>query len=375
MLQTQSGGGAGETVVRERTLDSCDAALLADWTALAEVASEPCAFAESWFVVPALRAFGHHGIKLLEVRALTGELIGMMALEVHDKYGRIPVKHVRNWVHYQCFMGTPLVLAGAELQFWTAVLSWLDESDWAQAFLTMREMDPDGPVAIALHQVRTCDRVHTYSRALLSANEPAQTYIETHIRPKKRKELRRLAARLQDLGPVHFETLPADGALDQWCEDFLALEQAGWKGRDGAALANDPNSRAFLSEIVNGAEAAGRLDFQRLCLEGRPIAMLINFRTPPGSWSFKITYDETLARFSPGVMIELENLKQVIDNPDLEWMDSCAVPDHPMIDRLWAERRNIVQLTVPLAGTRRRLTHAICRSLENVSAGLRGLRG
>jgi Acetyltransferase (GNAT) domain len=374
MLQTQSGGGAGETVVRERTLGSCDAMLLADWAALAELASEPCAFAESWFVVPGLRAFGHNGIRLLEVRALSGELIGMIALELHDRYGRIPVKHVRNWVHYQCFMGSPIVLAGAEETFWKAVLGWLDTSNWAEGFLTLREMDAGGRVATALCRLRQCDSVHTYPRALLSAKKPADAYLEAHIRPKKRKELRRLAARLQDEGSVRFETLSPDGPRNQWCEDFLGLEQAGWKGRDGAALANDQNSRTFLFEIVEGAAAAGRLDFQRLCLNGKPIAMLINFRTPPGSWSFKIAYDEAFARFSPGVMIELENLRLVLSDSEVDWMDSCAVADHPMIDRLWAERRDIAQLTVPLAGIRRRITHAFCRALESVSATVRALK-
>ena len=42
------------------------------------------------------------------------------------------------------------------------------------------------------------------------------------------------------------------------------------------------------------------------------------------------------ARFSPGVLIQLENLK-ILDRGDVAWMDSCAVQDHPMIDSLWTE--------------------------------------
>jgi Acetyltransferase (GNAT) domain len=110
-------------------------------------------------------------------------------------------------------------------------------------------------------------------------------------------------------------------------------------------------------------------------MDGRAIAMLINFRTPPGSWSFKIAYDEELARFSPGVLIELENLKRVLGDPAIDWMDSCAVADHPMINSLWGERRSIVQITVPLSGVRRRFTHALCRSAERASAAYRTWRG
>ncbi len=375
MLQTQSGNGAGVTVVRERSLEACDAALRADWVALAEVASEPCAFAEMWFLLPALNAFGHQGVKLLEIRAMSGELIGMIALETHDRYGRIPVKHTRNWVHYQCFMGTPLVRSGSEQLFWQSVLDWLDDSDWANGFLTLREMDANGPVAVALCGLRRCEPVHRYQRASISGSQSPNAYLDAHVRPKKRKELRRLAARLRDLGAVTFNTLSDGNDLDQWCDDFLRLEQSGWKGREGAALANDPKSKAFLSDVLKGANTLNRLDFQRLCLDGKPVAMLINFRTPPGSWSFKIAYDEMLARFSPGVMIEIENLGRVLRDPDVEWMDSCAVADHPMIDRLWAERREISQLTVPLAGLRRRGVHALCRAAEGASAAVKRWRG
>jgi hypothetical protein len=106
--------------------------------------------------------------------------------------------------------------------------------------------------------------------------------------------------------------------------------------------------------------------------------MLINFRTPPGSWSFKIAYDEDLARFSPGVLIELENLAKVLNDPEIDWMDSCAVQDHSMINSLWAERRSIIQLSVPLSGARRQLIYRTCHAAEQTSAWLRknlGLTG
>jgi hypothetical protein len=56
-------------------------------------------------------------------------------------------------------------------------------------------------------------------------------------------------------------------------------------------------------------------------------------------------------------------------------MDSCAVEDHPMINGLWAERRAIVRVTVPLAGFGRRAEFRLCRLLERASAALRRRRG
>jgi hypothetical protein len=101
--------------------------------------------------------------------------------------------------------------------------------------------------------------------------------------------------------------------------------------------------------------------------------MLVNFLTPPGSFSFKTVFDESYARFSPGVLIQLENLK-ILDDPRIAWMDSCAAEDHPMIDSLWTERRAIVRVSVPLKGLRRRALYALCTGLERASALLRKRR-
>ena len=105
-----------------------------------------------------------------------------------------------------------------------------------------------------------------------------------------------------ELGAVEFSAFNGD-ALDQWCSDFLTLEAAGWKGERGAALGNTSETRDFFRSMLAGAARAGVLDMQRLTLGGRPISMLVNFLTPPGSWSFKIAHDENWARYSPGVVI------------------------------------------------------------------------
>jgi CelD/BcsL family acetyltransferase involved in cellulose biosynthesis len=374
MLQVAGQHRIERAVARERAGDALSPEFLLEWQGLADNASEPSAFAEHWFLIPALAHFGAGRVKLIEIRSLDGVLAGLIPLHIHDRYGRIPVRHVRNWVHYQCYMGTPLVRAGAEAAFWTALLGWLDGNAWARGLLTIGELEEDGPLHRALAATRHAAIVHRYERAILRSGRDAESYLEDTLRAKKRKEMRRLANRLADCGAVAFATLDNAGQLAAWTSEFLALEASGWKGERGAALGNAPETATFLAEAVSGAFAAGRLDFQRLSLDGRAIAMLINFRTPPGSWSFKIAYDEALARFSPGVMIEIENLKRVLADPEIDWMDSCAVADHPMIDRLWAERRSIVQVTVPLSGSRRRLIHALCRSAERGSAALRRWR-
>jgi hypothetical protein len=211
MLQVRDHHSFDQAVARERAVGDVTPAFRQEWQALATVAAEPNAFAEDWFLVPALIHFGGDAIKLIEVRAasgvLAGELIGVIPLCLHHRYGRIPVRHVRNWVHYQCFMGAPLVRSGAEVAFWRALLGWLDGSSWARGLFTMSEMLEDGPLHHALSAVRSNDSVYRYERAALASTLDGEAYLEATVRGKKRKELRRLANRLSDMGPVGFEVL------------------------------------------------------------------------------------------------------------------------------------------------------------------------
>lgn len=367
----------GRCTARVADIDAVPDALLLEWRALAERASEPNAFAEGWFVAPALAALRHgRSIRLIEVRDAGGNLAGVMPVTLYSHYGRMPVRHVSNWTHFQCFMGSPLVRCGDEGAFWLAVLALLDTSDWARGLLSVSALLEGGPIhqglkAAAASLGRSCPTVHRYERAALASALEPEAYLSATVRAKKRKELRRLANRLGDLGTVSFSTLERDDQIEGWCDEFLTLEAAGWKGADGAAFANLEETTAFFRAVVTGAFEAGRLDFQRLDLDSRAIAMLVNFRTPPGSWSFKIAYDEEFARFSPGVLIELENLPRVLNDRELEWMDSCAIQDHPMINSLWGERRAIVQVSVPLSGLRRQTIFRACRAAETTSATLR----
>ena len=344
-----------------------DPGLLAEWQALASRASEPNCFQEPWFVWAGLRHLSTDGdVRLIEVR--DRELIGLIPLCVRLSLGRIPAPNVQNWRHHNDFLGTPLIRAGREADFWAALLDHLDDASWARGFLHLNGLVEGGRVhaglvAGAAKLDRPAAVVQRQKRAALASSLSPEAYFEQTVRKKKRKELKRLAARLAELGTVSSRTLAPGEDWRPWCNAFLALERSGWKGRNGSALACARESEAFFRDALAGAAAAGRLQLRSLELDGRPIAMLVNFLVPPGSFSFKIAFDEDYARFSPGVLIQIDNL-DILSRCDIAWMDSCAAENHPMIDSLWGERRTIVRVSVPLRGVRRKLIYASCRVLE-----------
>ncbi|MBB3983402.1 CelD/BcsL family acetyltransferase involved in cellulose biosynthesis [Sphingobium fontiphilum] len=354
----------------------------ARWADLARDAAEANAFYAPDMLGAALdHLAGGGAVRLVE--AYAGEtLIGLMPVSIAGHHGRLPIACATNWMHHHAFFGAPMLRRGHEQAAWAAMLAQLDAASWAPHFLHLTGLDAAGANAAALEAVcatqgRARHEIHRYDRALLRSDLSADDYWESHVRAKKRKEIRRLQKRLADLGAVADRKLAARDELSGWCGEFLALERSGWKGREGTALACNPADAAFFRAACAAAFDAGRLHFLRLDLDGRAIAMLVNFRHQGGAFSFKIAFDEDLGRFSPGVLIELANLRHVQGDDGIGWMDSCAAPDHPMIDSLWAERRSIVQYRVALkgAGLTRLKRHAAMTLADGVDRLARLMKG
>jgi CelD/BcsL family acetyltransferase involved in cellulose biosynthesis len=339
--------------------------LAAEWDDLSLGASEPNSFYERWFVEASLRHLGiPESLKFLLVRDHDATLVGLLPLRTGQNYGRMPVSAVQNWLHYNQFLGVPLVRKGAEEMFWREVIAHFDRNWTRSDILYLSEMLASGAVTDALFAVckdlgRTTAVVHRYQRALLESGRTADDYWSEVVRKKKRKEIARLENRLAEIGDIQVESLRDETDAETWIAAFLALESAGWKALDGAALAIDDGTRSFFSDAIADGLKHRRVEILRLRVGQETIAMLVNFLAYPGSFSFKIAYDEAYARYSPGILIEKANLQRLGD-PCFGWMDSCAVEDHPMINSLWRDRRDMVRIALPRKGVRASiLFHAV----------------
>ena len=175
---------ADATTVETVPLGAIPAGWDAHWRDLANRASESSAFNEVWFARPSITHLSPpESARMLAVRE-GPELIGLMPLCVAARYGRMPVRHVTNWLHYHSFLGTPLVRAGRERPFWQAVLAALDAADWAASFLHVNGLVAGGPVLAALEQTRRTDIVHCAERALLASDPVANILrIDAERRP------------------------------------------------------------------------------------------------------------------------------------------------------------------------------------------------
>lgn len=353
-FEDASGSAPEFSVASWRKAWPCDA----EWDALASSASEPNPFFERWFLEPSLTAFDPDGTVRLAQLRIEGKLVGLAPIRFWNRYYRRPVPHLAIWLHDNAFCGVPLIARGFEAMFWSMLLRWADDNAGTAAFLHLpglpEECAPDAALAALSQETdRPAGVVQREERALLSSDLSAEEYYSESLPNKKRKELRRQARRLAEQGEVSIERVFAPAEVSDWAEEFLALEAVSWKGREGSSLASCQAHATFFRDLLKGAAQVGRVECLSLRLDGQPVAMLATFLTPPGSFSFKTTFDESFARFSPGVLVQKENL-DLLERDDIAWCDSCAAPDHPMIDHFWREQRSLVSRNVAIGGRLRR---------------------
>ena len=342
---------------------------------LAAAAIEPNPFFATHCLFPALETLPEAEEQNF-LLAFEGEtLAGFLPIETESGYAHLPIGYNRTALHRHCFQGTPLVRPGFERAFFRALLA--PETGLRGAFVQLRHFVRNGPLETALREVAG---PHAYiaaqwERACLSSTLGYEGYLLHNIRGKKRKEWRRLTNRLGEEGTVSFRTLTDSSEMDRWTREFLTMENEGWRGHGGSSLLSDSGGPEFLTSLLRQSFDASALYFLRLDLDENPIAMLINFTAGKSCWSFKIAHDPAYARFSPGVMIELELTRRALDEGAFAMIDSCAQEDHPMIDRLWAERRTLCHWNIPLTGLRGHAMTRLCRTLETASLKARSMMG
>jgi len=333
----------------------------AAWQDLAAAACEPNVFYEPWLLEPAIASL--RGDSTLEIVLVyeedsgrAGRLCGLFPLERQAADRRRPLARLALWKHLHCFSCTPLIRAEAGPATLEAFFHWLGHGDVSARWMAFDHVGLDGPFArmLAAELSRRGARalqLERFERAFVETSESADAYLRAAMTGKRRREVERHARKLGELGAMQIRMLtPDDGdILEAWLDDFLALEASGWKGRDRSAIACRSDEQRFFRAAARGAFEANRLMMLAIDLDGRPIAMKCNFLTPPafaGGFAYKIAFDEAFGRHSPGVVLEFENLHRIHTEPRLDWMDSCAKADHPMLDRMWRERRAVGDLLV-----------------------------
>src|SRR5665648_480738 len=322
-------------------LADVDAPFIDRWRALANRPGiTPNPFADVDFLRPAVAYLPEARGMRLFVGEDDGDLLWLMPLVPTSRMGGVPMlPGLRNFFAHN-WLGQPLIVAGQESAAASALLRYL--SDNRRAFwLRLHMLDADDKFARSLLEGAGHALVDVGSRGVV-VRRPEPTYLSGHNLNKQLRKKRRSFERSSGKTLEVVDCSADPHAVD----DFLALEASGWKGRAGSAFATQPGHAEFLKQICGNFRDSGRLRMYALRAGDQNLGMKLMLTANDTLFDFAIAYDEQYASLSPDLQLQVEGFQLFHDQPQFQMMDSCSDPANAMANRLFPDRRSLVNVTI-----------------------------
>jgi hypothetical protein len=322
----------------------------AQWAALAAVAVAPNVFYEPWMLLPAIEyirerenlhflfIFGppERGVK---------PLWGFFPLEVQTRCLHLPIRTLALWQHRYCYLTLPLVHAEHVQEVLDSFWRWLEQNPLGCRIFDTNYLPGEGPFHTEWADFligRYMLVLNEHPRGLQTHAGSFEEYISGLLSKRRYHALSRSRRHLETLGSLEYEEVSDAESVDVWVDRFLQLEAGGWKGMDdGDAIAKRSADAHYFRAMTRSSFLQNRVSLISLLLDGRPIAMKHTLRAEDGAFIFKIAYDEAFAKYSPGVLLELDHLRHWQNGAQTYWTDTCASPRHSLFNLISNERRII----------------------------------
>ncbi|MBO6539634.1 MAG: GNAT family N-acetyltransferase [Rhizobiaceae bacterium] len=318
---------------------------------------EPNVFFNPRFLAPAMPRLEDREIRLAVIRDGDEErsrLRLLVPLSVEKAPMPLGVPIMRTWSNPFGPLGTPLIDRDDPVGVIEDCFTMLGRKHLQlPRVFVMPEVRLDGPFANILRSFAssrdlTLVTTNEIDRPFLESDLDPDDYLREAVRSHHLREYRRQRRRLQEQGPVEYHVARTPDDVRLGVETFLTLEAAGWKGRERTAMAIDRFRAAFAREAVYRLAERDLCRVHTLSVGGKPIACLIVFIENGVAYTWKTAYDEAYSGYSPGAQLMLDVTRTHLDDPNIDATDSCAVPDHPIMSRLWMERRKVGTLVIGL---------------------------
>jgi CelD/BcsL family acetyltransferase involved in cellulose biosynthesis len=127
--------------------------------------------------------------------------------------------------------------------------------------------------------------------------EPWRSNSSANFRSAMGRGIRKANAR----GALRLQRIEA--ADPRFLQRFYDLEQAGWKGHMGSAIACDRETRQFYDEVAQNADQLHYLSLYFLELDGQMVAAHFGLTHRERYFMLKVAMDETYRDFAPGHLL------------------------------------------------------------------------
>ncbi|MGL4440162.1 MAG: GNAT family N-acetyltransferase [Bosea sp. (in: a-proteobacteria)] len=343
----------GDLTVEIRSLASASS-IVAAWDDLVRHAAEPNIFHEPAFALAAEQHLpecaGQSVALVWGPRGGKGQrLLALWPMQPARRAAIAPL--CRGMKLRYASSGAPLLDHRFAVEAASALISGLSSLEQAGAGLLISEIALDGPVARALRAAATLNDIATseldvHARACLWPGDANGKSGAEGQDGKARREMNRQLRGLARHGDIRLVTARSPEDVRVAMEAFLAVEASGWKALRGTSILSQTRDASFYRSMTRELSRRGQIAIHVLEAGGRVAAAGLVLSSGCHSWYVKTTYDEALAEHAPGVLLSQQIGQLSMNDPHLALVDSCAVPGHRMIERVWQGRVRIGDLVV-----------------------------
>jgi CelD/BcsL family acetyltransferase involved in cellulose biosynthesis len=325
------------------------------WCELVARALEPNVFLEPAFAIPLFQHCANgKDVKFLLIWVQDGpnaqrELIGLVPISKHTFFSCF----ARSPSHPLAPLGIPLFDRDRGLEALRSLVRWIGKNRPGIKGFIFPYVPKDGATFAVLQRYadEAKEKLQVFKehkRAVLSKVAGKDGFPKRFISTKRRNNYRQQRRQLSQTGEVTYRTIVNAIELKPAAEAFLSLEFKGWKGLRRTALLAASSETTFFRAMTRLMAIEGKCTIHSLDLDNKPIAMGIVLESGDRDFYWKTTYDERFARYSPGVQMTLELTQHQLASPTASITDSCAIPNHPMMDHIWRERITMADVLLPI---------------------------
>jgi hypothetical protein len=347
--------------------------ILEDIDRVTDYALEPNVFFSPRYLVPAMPRLDERDVRLMMLQdGPSGETETRFLMPFSIERSGFPIgpEVIRAWCNDFSPYGIPIVERREAARILDDLFATLGDPKLGMPkILVLPDIMMDSPAITTLRGVAIGRglpvlTMASVQRPFLHSDKDGADYFKDNLSTSSRRNFRRLRRNLEAMGSFEYEVArgPADVRIAM--EEFLLLENAGWKGRQKTSLAAERFRAAFAREAVNNLAERDLVRIHSFKLDGRVIASLIVLLQSGHAWTWKMTYDEDLSKYSPGTMLMMDATESHLDDPNIQITDSCAVEDHPVMARLWSERREFATMIVGLRPDSDREARQVASQME-----------
>jgi hypothetical protein len=319
------------------------------WKYLESRAIEANAYLSPNFVIPAIRHLENNSktyiLTVNKNNSGSSDLAGVFIFKVRKFSKLFPLPHLSAFHSRHSFLSGILVDKDHAPDVVKIIFDYLSNSSLKWHGIAFEDHPVEGPLAEIENNITSQMGMKwlpfiQWDRGILyppSLKENSINSLSKNIRKNYRRGMRGL----RGIGEVDWEIVQGDELTSVNIDNFMMLENMGWKGDRKSSIYSHPNYVSFFREMIENFNKDGRAFFTELRLNDQVVSSTSNLISGDAGFAFKSGWNLAYAKYSLGILNRL-TLMESKENifKQLKYIDSGS-PKESYINYIWPEKRQM----------------------------------